>query len=332
MGAAGGGAKTLVSDVFSTTLYTGNNTARTITNGIDLSGKGGLVWIKIRTIAGSHGLYDTTRGATKYLATQNTSAESTLSQGLTAFGSTGFTLGDDNFVNASAGSGGGDYVSWTFREAAKFFDVVTYTGNGSNRTIAHNLGSVPGCIIVKRTDTTGNWQVYHRSLANTEYIVLNSTAAKATGTTRWNSTTPTSTEFSLGTDATVNANAGTYVAYLFAHDAGGFGNSGNDNAISCGSYTGNGSTAGPTVTLGWQPQWLLIKRSSSTGDWNLIDNQRGFVLNGDDAELNANVNLAESTGTFVSPLSTGFQLNTTDAEYNANSSTYIYVAIRDAAA
>jgi hypothetical protein len=121
--------------------------------------------------------------------------------------------------------------------------VVTYTGTGVNRTVSHNLGSVPGCIIVKRTDTTGDWQVYHRAnTANpeTDYLVLNSTAATADSNTRWNDTAPTDAVFSLGTEATVNASGGTYVAYLFAHDAGGFGDDGEQNVISCGSLYWNG--------------------------------------------------------------------------------------------
>jgi hypothetical protein len=235
----------------------------------------------------------------------------------------------DNGTNENATT----YASWTFRKAAKFFDICTWTGSGANRTISHNLGSVPGCIIVKRTDTTGDWQVYHRSLANTEYMVLNSTAAKATGATRWNSTTPTSTVFSLGTDATVNASGGTYVAYLFAHDAGGFGDSGNDSVVSCGSYTGNGSTTGPTVTLGWEPQWLLIKLAQGTGSgyWVLYDTMRGVPVGSGSKVLYPNVSDAEadtSSWGNIDILPTGFQIKGTDVYVNQNSNTYIYIAIR----
>ena len=333
MGASGAGSaeKIYVEDVFSTWLYTGNGSTQTITNGIDLSGKGGMVWIKGRTgSAGSiyHALYDTNRGASNgYIRTNATNAASGNNLESFAFASTGFSFNANAFyLNDS--SIPSTYTSWTFRKAAKFFDVVTYTGNGSNRTIAHNLGSVPGTIIVKRTDTAADWQVYHRSFSITDYLVLNSTALLATAATRWNDTTPTSTVFSLGTDATVNASGGTYVAYLFAHNAGGFGDAGTDSVVSCGNYTGNGSTTGPTVTLGWEPQWLLIKNAGSTGDWNLIDNMRGFTVGGADAELNPNLSAAESSGTFVTPLSNGFQLNTTDAGYNASGDYYIYIAIR----
>jgi len=314
-----------IEDVFSTWLYTGNGGTQTITNGIDLAGRGGLVWMKSRSGATDHALYNTARGVFFDLASNTAGARTAQTQGLTGFLANGFSIGSLAKVNTNAAT----YTSWTFREQPRFFDVLFYIGNGANRTMTHNLGSVPGCIMVKRTDAVADWQVYHRTLSNTQYMVLNSTAAAATGATRWNSTTPTDTVFSLGTDATVNASGGLYVAYLFAHDAGGFGATGTDNVISCGSYNGNGSATGPTVTLGYEPQWLLIKRAEGgTGDWNLIDNMRGFVVGGTDAELNPNLANAESTGTFVTPTATGFQLNTTDAGYNATGSNYIYIAIR----
>ena len=310
-------APVYVEDVFSTYLYTGNGSTQNITNDINLSGKGGLVWLKSRSDATDHALYDTARGATKDLVSNSTGAETTQSTGLTAFSGTGFSLGALVKLNTNAAT----YVSWTFREQAKFFDVVTYTGNGSNRTISHNLGSVPGCILVKRTNNVSDWQVYHRSLVNTDYLVLNTTAAKATGTTRWNSTTPTSTEFSLGTDTTVNGNGDTYVAYLFAHDAGGFGLSGSDNVISCGSATGNLSTL--AVTLGYEPQWLLFKRTDAADSWYVWDNMRGFGVDSiNSLGLLPNTSTAESVANYASVTSTGFNPN------YGNPSTIIYIAIR----
>ena len=321
------GQAVFVEDVFSTFLYTGNGSTQTITNGIDLAGKGGMVWFKKRSGATDHRINDTNRGSGfpyPALITNSTAAAVSDADGVFTFNSNGFTAASGGSVNGSSDT----YASWTFRKQPKFFDVVTYTGNGANRTIAHNLGSVPGCIIVKRTDTTADWQVYHRSIANTEYLVLNDTAAKATGTTRWNSTTPTSTVFSLGTDTTVNANTGTYVAYLFAHDAGGFGQSGTDNVVSCGSYTGNGNATGPTVTLNYEPQWLMIKNASNTGNWNIFDNMRGMTVGGDDWYLEANTSDAEASANWITPTASGFQITTTSSELNTNTETYIYIAIR----
>jgi hypothetical protein len=312
-----------IEDVMSTWLYTGNNTSQTITNGIDLSGKGGLVWIKSRagTFVREHYLYDTARGTILSLSSDTTLGNvNNTPNGVSAYNSNGFN------IVGSGGSGGNGtdttYVSWTFREQPKFFDIVTYTGNGANRTIAHNLGSVPGMIIVKRTDTTGDWQCYHRSLANTQYLVLNSTAAVATGATRWNSTTPTSSVFSVGTDATVNASGGTYVAYIYAHDAGGFGLSGNENVISCGSF--NASTGLATVNLGYEPQWVMIKAASTTGNWTNSDNMRGFPANvARGPILYANSSSAElADSNQIAVTSTGFNYDSGPV------TTYIYIAIR----
>jgi hypothetical protein len=314
-----------IEDVFSTWLYTGTGATQTITNGIDLSTKGGLVWLKSRlSVARDYNLYDTARGATKFLQSDTANAQTTNASSLTAFNNNGFTVGSYNDVNAS----GESFVSWTFRKQAKFFDVVTYTGTGANRTITHNLGAVPGCIMVKRTDTTADWAVYHSSLANTDYLVLDSTAASATGATIWNSTTATSSVFSVGTDATVNASGGTYVAYLFASNAGGFGLTGTDNVISCGSYTGNGSTTGPVITLGYEPQWLLVKNTTTAANWRLFDNMRGFTASGSDASLLPNTSSAETTYTAVAPTSTGFQLTGITSDPNRSGDNYIYIAIR----
>jgi len=309
-----------IEDVFSTYLYTGNSSTQTITNGINLAGKGGMVWVKSRSASTNHFLFDTLRGVNSEINSNTTDAAATLANSVTAFNADGFSLGSATGINVSAAT----YASWTFRQAPRFFDVVTYTGTGANRTIAHDLGVVPGCIIVKRTDTTADWQVYHRSNANTEYMVLNSTAAKATGTTRWNSTTPTSTVFSLGTDTTVNASGGTYVAYLYAHDPLGPSGDGSDGLIACGSYTGNGSTQ--TITLGWEPQWILT-RATSADNWVMLDSMRGISTGGIDARLYANSSSAEDNSTdWVSLNPTGYTLPS--GTLNASSTTFIYIAIR----
>jgi len=317
---------TYIEDVFSTFLYTGNGSTQTITNGIDLSTNGGLVWLKYRSgSAGSvyHHVYDSARGKSgnasfNYLYPNVSDPQGTGAFGPTSFNTTGFSLND--YLNESTIP----YVSWTWRKQSKFFDIQTWTGSGANRTISHALGSVPACIIVKRTDTAADWQVYHRSLANTEYLVLNSTAAKATGATRWNSTTPTSSVFSLGTDATVNASGGTYVAYIFAHDAGGFGLTGTDNVISCGSFTTDGGGVG-SVTFGWEPQWLLMKDTSGADEWILVDDMRGFGASPSAASPTLFPNKSNSEGAYGDYYKTATTF--TSAAFSA-SHTYIYIAIR----
>jgi hypothetical protein len=254
--------------------------------------------------------------------------EGTVANSLTAFNSDGFSVG--SVLSASSEN----FVGWTFRKQPKFFDVVTYTGDGaSSRNIAHNLGSVPGCFIVKETNYSGtNWRVYHRSLGNTNEVYLNTTAA-STATTSWASTTPTSAVFTVGVSggAGPNDSGSNYVAYLFAHDAGGFGLTGTDNVISCGSYTGNGSSTGPVVTIGYEPQWLLVKNASDVSNWALIDNMRGWnVIDGaaNVAQLLANTASAEVQSQRAKPLSTGFQINDNGSSVNTSGATYIYIAIR----
>ena len=324
--AFGGGVAAVpqyIEDVFSTWLYTGNGSTQTITNGIDLAGKGGMVWIKGRNTSEQHNLFDTVRGVNNTFQTEGTGVSGNIAPyGVTAFGNSSFTVTDYPSGGYGINGTGQSVVSWTFRKQPKFFDVVTWTGSGANRTIAHNLGSVPGMIIVKRTDASADWQVYHRSLANTEYMVLNSTAAKATGATRWNSTTPTSTVFSLGTDATVNASGGTYVAYIYAHDAGGFGLTGTDNVITCGTFTTDGS-GNASVALGYEPQWVMIKRSDNSSSWNIIDNMRAWNVGGTDNYLWAQGSNSEFSFDIGNPTATGFFTTA-----NAASGSYIYIAIR----
>ena len=311
-----------IENLFSTYLYTGNASTQAINNGIDLSTKGGLVWAKSRSNVASNALFDTVRGGSSLLVSNTTAAAYTGSTYINPFSTNGFTWAiGDNQVNQS----GRTYVSWTFRKQAKFFDVVTYTGTGSNTTIAHALGSVPGCIIVKRTDTTADWAVYHRSLANTQYLALNTASAAATGATWWNSTTPTSAVFSVGTDASVNASGGTYVAYLFAHDAGGFGLAGTDNVISCGSFTTGGS-GNATVSLGYEPQWVLIKANASVANWWMFDTMRGWSQTSfNDLYANSATSEGSSSGNYVFPTATGF--NTANNLFDS-SIQHIYIAIR----
>jgi hypothetical protein len=328
---AAGGENLYIEDVFSTYLYTGTGASLPIVNGIDLDAEGGLVWSKLRDGVAQNKWYDSARGITFAIESDNTGANQTEVTGITSFNSNGYTYGADGNTNSS----GGTYVSWTFRKAPKFFDILTYTGTGVNRTVAHNLGSVPGCIMVKRTDTTGNWQVYHRAnTANpeTDYLVLNDTAATADSNTRWNDTAPTDAVFSLGTEATVNASGGTYVAYLFAHDAGGFGDDGEQNVISCGSYVGNGGTQ--DISVGFEPQWVLIKNIDNSSNWALFDNMRSFIVDSsaDSLSLRPNATTAEgsATNSRIGPRPNGFGfISEGGGDVNSGAAyTYIYIAIR----
>ena len=334
MGAAGsGGAGLDVNEVFSTFLYEGNGSTRTITNGIDLAGEGGLTWIKTRENAtySNNMLYDTENGANYFLRTNGTNALTTASGfGLTAFNSDGFDMG-----TAYGNESNVDTASWTWRKAPKFFDVQTYTGSGSAKTVAHSLGSAPGMIIIKNTGVTDPWAVYHRAntaAPETDYLVLNTTAATVDSASWWNDTAPTSSVFTVGTDHSVNANGETYVAYLFAHNDGDgeFGPDADQDIIKCGSYTGNSSTNGPVIDLGFEPQWVMTKKATTTGQWFIWDSMRSMTAAGEpDYYLQAQSNNAEDGGQdYIGVLPNGFQPNGTGGHTNASNGTYIYIAIR----
>jgi hypothetical protein len=334
-GAAGAsGDKVYVDDVFSTYLYEGNATARSINNGIDLAGEGGMVWTKSRSHARNYALHDSERGVTCLIQTNTTGSQYCDATQISSFNSNGFSLGTDGSSNTN----GDEYTSWTFRKAPGFFDIVTYTGSGSTQTISHSLESVPGMIIVKRLDTSTNWGVYHRGQVGydggtkaEDYRLLLDETTYSNNDTYWGDTAPTTTQFTVGDAHTeVNASGGNYVAYIFAHDEQSFGKSADSSVIKCGNYTGNGSTNGPEVNVGWEPQWIMVKRTDGgTGLWLIADNMRGVVNDGNDPYLQANGNNAEYTSyDWIEFTPTGFKLTNTGVSLNSNGHNYVYTAIR----
>lgn len=315
--------------------YTSNFTAPSApfvdtTTGTTDSGSGGLVWLKIRSGASTahHYLFDSTRGPSQSLKVGTT--EGQLSQGtsgVTSFSNYGFTVNNSQHEwNNSAGS----YVSWAFRKAPGFFDIVTYTGNELQRSINHSLGVTPGMIIIKSTSNTSDWLVWHRGLTQTpEYnaqyrILLNSTAAESnSGATisYVNETSFTTMAWSVAQGALVNANNYAYIAYLFAHDPSANG------SIRCDSFTTD-VTGSATVNLGWEPQFLMYKRkdSATSGDWVILDSMRGLVGQGSgslSARLKPNTLDAENPTTNDAMIqATGFIVS------HVASASYIYLAIR----
>lgn len=330
-GAAGvsGSSATYVDDVFSTFLYQASGTTQAITNGIDLDGEGGMVWIKNRANPGSfknHVIVDTERIGSSYKSiypnlTEEEYDPSSGQEVVTSVSSNGFTRGNNaNVTN-------GENVAWTFRKAPGFFDVVTYTGSGANRSIAHSLGSVPGCIMIKCTSRAGDdWIVYHRSLGNTKFLNLNQAYGASTDAAAWNSNTPTSSVFYLGTKGQVNTSGQSYVAYIFAHDDQSFGTGSDESIIKCGSFSTD-SSALFNVNLGFEPQWLMYKRTDGTADWAVLDIVRDWTTrslerafpNTDQTPFS---NIYEG---YFQPYSRGFR--SVSAYFSANTD-YIYVAIR----
>lgn len=312
------------STVFDVKLYTGNGSTQTI-SGLNMSPD--LVWTKARNTNYSPQLIDIIRGGTTVLFSDRTQAEGTYSS-ITSFNSDGYTVSTELGVNGSgdsfaawcwdAGSSTvtntqGSITSQVRANASAGFSIVTYTGTGANATVGHGLGVAPSMLIVKSRNDTYGWKVYHSSTGNGNSLVLNSTAASASDPAAWNSTSPTSSVFSIGNGTTNASSSTTYVAYCFAPVAGyssGF------------SYTGNGSTDGVFQFLGFRPRLILLKRTDTTGNWTLIDTAReGYNVDND--PLYPNLSDAEGTADLLDITSNGFKLRSTDASVNANAGTYV---------
>lgn len=320
-----------IENVFSTYLYTGNGSNQTIINGIDLLNEGGLVWIKSRSNAFTHIIADTARGAGGNNALSTSSTAAAFISPVDSFASNGFQVDLDG--GGAANGSGLSIVSWTFRKAPKFFDVVAFTWDPTvTRDISHSLQSIPGTVIIKRTNSADPWWIVHRSVAS---FFNFSTSAAQGGTVFVNGIGPSKTNSWVGATTTTfdpsnfcsGIGTNTYVAYLFAHDAGGFGLNGTDNVISCGSFTVDGS-GNASVNLGYEPQWILYKKANTTGQWYLEDIMRGLSApTGIGATLIANLNNAESAGNGnININATGFTV--INGQNLSASDNVIYIAIR----
>jgi hypothetical protein len=323
------------SDLFDVKLYTGNGSTQTI-SGLGFSPD--LVWIKNRAAADNHKLTDIVRGATEELESNTDDAEATNADGLTQFNADGFDLGDDDEYNTSSEA----YVAWAWdagtstvtntdgsissqvrANASAGFSVVTYTGTNVAATIGHGLGVAPELIICKSRSGSTGWLVYHKSLGNTNYLILNATDASAAAAGAWNNTTPTSTVFTIGTGSFVNTNGATQVSYCFAPVAG---------YSSFGSYTSNNSSDGPFVYTGFRPRYVLIKNTTtSSTNWRVMDSARDDYNDGAGAKwLKANTSDAEVDERPIDFLSNGFKFRVADAgDINHSTNVMIYAAFAE---
>ena len=304
------------------TLYTGTGAALTATNSGSMQPD--LLWLKNRSlgVGGNHTLFDSVRGGpSTELYTSSTAAESAGTGALTSLNANGFTLGNaGDLVRYNQNTN--NYVAWQWKKGATpGFDIVTYTGNGTSQNITHSLGVVPSMIILKSRSASGqNWNVYHTSLGNGKAVLLNSTLGEQTSGGYWNSTTPTSSVFSIGNDGSGNTNAATYIAYLFAEVAG---------FSRFSSYTGNGNADGPFVSCGFRPRFVMIKRSTTDGEsWGMYDSSRN-LYNQTDESLYANLTNVPGTGAPLDFLSNGFKVRTTNSLCNSSSATYIFAAFAE---
>ena len=313
-GWTGGAASLLPANVFTVSLYTGTGASQSITNGLNLSGKGGLVWTKDRSASHSNGLFDTVNGVGKFLSSDNAGSQQTDATSLTAFNSNGFSMGANTGGNPVINNSGDSYVAWSFVKAAKFFDIQPYTGNGSSQVINHNLGIAPGLILVKSNTNGSLWPAWHTSFSAGGYIILDATGASGTDVSYFGNNSagvlPTSSSFTIGSEAYINNSGDSFVAYIFAHDPSA------SSIIKCGTFITSGGAA--TVTVGWQPQYVMMKSSSGASAWLTIDSTRGSGKT-----LFPNTTAAEDTTTYsMTPSGTGFSVTGLAA-----SATYIYMAI-----
>ena len=309
---------------FNTIIYTGNDSADRDITGVGFQPD--FLWIKNRSQTDWHMLQDAVRGANKVVYSNTTDPEDTDNSNghVNSFLADGFNV--DAGASGNVNENGENYVAWNWKESASAgFDIVSWTGNGSNRTIAHNLGVAAEMVIVKRRDDSSHWAVWHKNLADgTKWLALNLTNAQDADATLWNSTIPTSSVISIGSNTTVNANSGTYIAYLFASVKG---------YSHLGKYVGNGSADGTIIPLDFKPAWIMMKELDDSGtNWVIYDNKRqSYTGNPTDINLYPNLTNAEGDSSLdYDFLSSGFKVRTTNAGINNANQTYIYLAMAEA--
>ena len=305
---------------FKVQLYTGTGSSHAVAfNDTDTTMQPDLVWIKQRDDAVSHFLFDSVRGTTKWLKGDDTTAENTDANSLTAFGSDGFTVGTGTSFNNSSST----YVAWCWKESATAgFDINIHTGTGSSTDISHNLSAVPEVIFTKRRSGTQQWFVYTTTTGSQKALFLDSTSAESSQAAAYDAA-PTSSVINYGNDNAVNGSSDTYVAYLWRSVQG---------FSKFGSYTGNGSSSdGTFVYTGFRPAFILAKRTDSTDHWTLWDNKR--ESNPNNNVLYPSLSDAESTSdsSYLADLvSNGVKWRGTSTGMNASGANYIYMAFAEA--
>ena len=323
---------TLAGKYFNPVLYTGTGANQSIT---DVGFQPDWTWIKCRSAAEWHSLFDAVRGAGYDLRSNSTNAEVYAIDTLSSFNSTGFSLGVDS-AGYGVNTSGRTYVAWNWKangsgstntagsitstvsaNTTSGFSVVTWTGNGANATIGHGLGVAPKMIIHKFRSRVSDWYVYNASLGANKYMVLNSNVAVDTSTAIWQNTSPTSTVFSIGDG--INVGGDTIVAYCFAEVAG---------YSRFGTYAGNNSVDGQFVNTGFRPAYVMIKTTAAGDGWTIQDSTR-FPNNAITDILAANSPNSEATfgSSFnIDFLSNGFKIRNASTAMNLSGSTYIFMA------
>jgi hypothetical protein len=348
-------ASTIVdgSNYMDAALYTGDgNLTRTLTGLYEFQPD--FIWAKNRSGAFAHVLQDSVRGfsSTTKLSSNTTDPENSSGNAtdpgfgyISGVSSTGFSVATTGGGITQLNQGTAPYVAWGWQangaavsntdgtitsqvsvNASAGFSVMTYTGTGANATVGHGLGVAPSLIIVKRRDTTSNWNVYHTSVGATGVLLLNTTDSTTTSSLPWNNTAPTSSVFTVGTGNDVNASGGTFVAYCWTAISG---------FSAMGSYVGNANADGPFVFTGFRPNFVLIKRStglSDLGNWILLDTARN-TYNVSTNRLFPNTSNAENglggSGDYIDILSNGFKVRGSGGWVNQSGSTMVYICFAE---
>jgi len=320
-------------EYFNTKLYTGDGGTQSVTG---MNFQPDFSWLKCRSTAYNHRLFDAVRGAGKNLQSNLTVEEATIDEGVVAFETDGFSVKEG--VNIAYNRSGETYCSWNWlasnttasntdgsitstvsANTTSGFSIVSYTGTGSAGTVGHGLGVTPACMILKdRTDGTVYWYMYHKSLGNNTELYLNTTDSAPASTGAWNTTSPTSSVFSVGSHGGVNASGDSMIAYCFAEKKG---------FSKFGSYTGNGSTDGTFIYTGFKPAFFITKASAGdTTNWNIYDNKRS-TYNAVTKILETNTSNAEQTYSTIDFLSNGVKFR--GSQYNSSGVTYITMAFAE---
>jgi len=325
------------SDYFNTKLYTGNNGSNRSITGVGFQPD--LVWNKNRSASANHNLWNGVTGITERLTSSGTQASENYSSEFKSFDSDGVTITQNagsldinnssyNYVNwnwkangaGSANTDGSINTTATSASTTSGFSIVKYTGGGTSATIGHGLGVAPKVIMIKCTDSTDKWIVYHNSIGNTKYLVLNDTDAETTDSAHFNNTSPTNSVFSVGTSGATSGNGQHFIAYCFAEKTG---------YSKFGSYVGNDVADGTFVYCGFKPAFVMLKKSSQTSDWLICDSKRN-TSNVVNKKLFPNTNGTEDSYDVSDFVSNGFKIKTTSGAINASGQTYIYMAFAEA--
>jgi len=310
-------------EYFNTVIYTGNNVAARGITGVGFQPD--WVWLKDRSVGYPHITWDSGRTNKASLAINTTAAEvTTTARTLSSFDSDGFTT--PNVTGDIFNDNGTAFVAWNwYKDSTAGFDIVSWAGNATNRTISHSLSAVPTMMIVKNRSAATSWIVYHHkntAAPQTDHLKLDTNDATSDDDSMWNDTAPTSSVLSLKTSTSVNGNSANYIAYLFAEKQG---------YSKFGSYTGNGNADGSFVYLGFKPAFLIIKCTDAARSWQIHNSKSSpFNTGNTNARLFANLVDAEATNSSLDLLSNGFKVREADdLNTNGSGNAYIYMAFAE---